>query len=82
MIGPIPFHPILILGDGMLYIPTSSTAIGAGNNSSDIGGNIQYRYINRVLTSVALWRWPMQNRIKVELGIDVTAELNSLFPEN
>jgi hypothetical protein len=62
-----------------LTIPDSSPMKGVGENGSDIGANICYRYENGVLTNVPLWPWPMADRIKKELGIDVMAELEQLF---
>jgi parallel beta-helix repeat protein len=62
-----------------LTIPGDSPMKGAGENSEDIGANICYRYENGVLTDIPLWPWPMADRIKKELGIDVMAELEQLF---
>jgi hypothetical protein len=69
------FSPYLV----RLSIPDDSPMKGAGENGSDIGANICYRYENGVLTNVPLWPWPMADRIKKELGIDVMAELEQLF---
>jgi parallel beta-helix repeat protein len=66
-------------GNISLTIPDSSPMKGAGENGSDIGANICYRYENGTLTDVPLWPWPMADRIKDELGIDVMAELEELF---
>ncbi len=66
-------------GDIGLTIPDSSPMKGAGENGSDIGANVCYRYENGILTNVPLWPWPMGERIKKELGIDVMAELEQLF---
>ena len=62
-----------------LTIPDHSPMKGAGENGSDIGANICYRYENGILTDIPLWPWPMADRIKEELGIDVMAELEQLF---
>jgi hypothetical protein len=62
-----------------LTIPPNSPMKGAGENGSDIGANICYRYENGVLTNIPLWPWPMADRIEKELGIDVMAELEQLF---
>ncbi|MFX0135370.1 MAG: PKD domain-containing protein [Candidatus Hodarchaeota archaeon] len=62
-----------------LSIPANSPCKGAGENGEDIGANIYYRYENGVLTDEPLWPWPMQDRIKKELGIDVMVELEQLF---
>ena len=62
-----------------LTIPQNSPLKGAGENGTDIGANICYRYENGVLTDVPLWPWPMADRIKEELGIDLMQEMERLF---
>jgi len=68
-----------LIGDGRLIISANSPSKGTGENGSDIGANIQYRYQDGVLTTEPLWPWPMQQRIMDELGIDVMGELEALF---
>jgi hypothetical protein len=35
------------------------------------GARFQYRYVNRQLTDQPLWPWPMEDRIRNELGVSV-----------
>lgn len=71
-----------------LFGPQNSLLKGAGQNGSDIGPNIIYRYQDGVLTNVPLWPWPMEVRIMAERGISVTWEahgglwktLNGVYP--
>ncbi|MCP4698235.1 MAG: hypothetical protein GY862_15485 [Gammaproteobacteria bacterium] len=67
------------MGGNMLSIADNSPSKGAGESGTDIGANIQYRYKDGVLTNEPLWPWPMQQRIRDELGIDVMGELKTLF---
>jgi hypothetical protein len=62
-----------------LTIPDDSPMKGAGENGEDIGANICYRYVDGVLTDEPLWPWPMVNRIKKELGIDIMQDLENTF---
>ena len=46
------------------------------------GAQLQYRYVDGVLTNQPLWPWPMQDRIMEELGIDITGELTEILRVN
>ncbi len=48
------------------YLMRSSNLKGFGENGSDIGGEVIYRYENGVLTDKPLWPWPMEERIQKE----------------
>ncbi|MEZ4272840.1 MAG: hypothetical protein R3C68_15815 [Myxococcota bacterium] len=46
----------------------------AGENSTQIGADVRYRYHNGVMTNCPLWPWPMEDRIYAETGLSVTHE--------
>ena len=62
-----------------LVVPSTSPLSEAGKDGDDIGATIYYRYVDGELTDEPLWPWPMQDRIKTELGIDLMAELEARF---
>lgn len=43
------------------------------------GAQLQYRYENGVLTSTALWPWPMEDRLQAELGFSLTNAVTTLI---
>ncbi len=54
------------------YLMAPSGMMGKGENGGNIGANVLYEYQNGQLTNVPLWPWPMESRIKAELGISPT----------
>jgi chitodextrinase len=55
-----------------LMVPTALK--GKGENGTNIGAEVLYRYQDGVLTDVPLWPWPMEDRIYRETGVSVTWE--------
>ncbi|MBK8047637.1 MAG: hypothetical protein IPK16_11235 [Anaerolineales bacterium] len=43
------------------------------------GATIQNRYVNGTLTDTPLWPWPMESRIRNELGINVTQTMAEIM---
>ncbi len=43
------------------------------------GARLTHRYVNGVLTSQPLWPWPMEQRVKDELGISVTNTMTQMI---
>jgi len=57
----------------LLYILRSeagSPVKGAGESGTDIGANVSKRYQDGLLTSIDLWPWPNETRIKKEMCTD------------
>jgi hypothetical protein len=60
-----------ILLDGSDVKVTNSRIANSEWASQGEGARFQYRYVNRQLTNEPLWPWPMEDRIKAELGVSV-----------
>jgi hypothetical protein len=43
------------LGTCMVYVPPTSPLAGAATDGGDVGANVLFRYVDRVLTDVPLW---------------------------
>lgn len=56
------------------YLMVPAVLQGKGENGSNIGAEVLYRYQNGGLTSTPLWPWPMEQRICNETGYSVTYE--------
>ena len=56
------------------YSPRTLTSL-TGN-----GAKLTNRYVNGVLTTTPLWPWPMEQRIRNELGISVTNLMAGIIP--
>jgi hypothetical protein len=56
------------------FIPPGSPLKGKGEQGSDIGANLIYRYADGKITKQPLWPWSMEERIKAEAGVSVTWE--------
>lgn len=58
-------------GDPAILYPvrveSDSTYSGAGENGSDIGANVEKRYVDGDLTNVNLWPWPYEDWIKEDM---------------
>jgi hypothetical protein len=66
-----PAYDTATYGKGAyLMVPTALQ--GQGESGADIGAEVLYRYVDGVLTSVALWPWPMESRICDETGYSVS----------
>jgi hypothetical protein len=68
-----PSYPYSTYGNGA-YLMVPSALKGKGQNGADIGATILYQYLNGQLTTTPLWPWPLENRIKAELGVSPTWE--------
>ena len=55
-------------------IESGTPCSGGGEEGTDCGSNILYRYQNGVLTGNSLWPWPNEERIKADMctGTDAT----------
>ncbi|MEZ4270304.1 MAG: hypothetical protein R3C68_02345 [Myxococcota bacterium] len=62
-----------VYGKGAYLIAPDVLAV-RGENGTQIGANVLYRYENRLLTGERLWPWPMEERIFAETGLSVTWE--------
>jgi hypothetical protein len=56
------------------YLMSPSNLKGTGEGGANRGAEVLYRYIDGKLTSIPLWPWPMEDRIKAETGYSVTWE--------
>ncbi|MFN8469836.1 MAG: right-handed parallel beta-helix repeat-containing protein [Caldilineaceae bacterium] len=59
-----------LLGNGGLTVTNSRIANSGWANQGE-GARFQYRYVERQLTDQPLLPWPMESRIKSELGLSV-----------
>jgi len=50
-----------------------------GTKHQGAGARLTHRYIDGILTDEPLWPWPMEDRIRKEMGISVTAEMTKLL---
>lgn len=57
--------------DGSDVTVTNSRIANSQWANQGEGARLLYRYVDRQLTDQPLWPWPMENRIKDELGISV-----------
>ncbi len=57
---------------------TTNSFIG-GSIYQDEGARLSNRYVDGVLTNQALWPWPMEDRIKAELGLSVNGIVKPLI---
>ena len=71
--GITPNYDTSTYGNGA-YLIVPSNLKGKGAGGADIGATVLYRYVNGSLTSIPLWPWPMEDRIKAETGYSVTYE--------
>jgi hypothetical protein len=58
------------------YLIAPKVLSDKGENGTQMGAQILYRCVNGKLTNEPLWPWPMEGRIKNELGVSVTWEAN------
>jgi hypothetical protein len=56
------------------YLIAPTALKGLGENGTNMGAEVLYRYQNGTLTSTPLWPWPMEARICDETGYSVTYE--------
>jgi hypothetical protein len=61
-----------LLGSGALRVTNSRIANSEWANQGE-GARLQHRYVNRQLTNQPLLPWPMEGRIRKELGVSVGA---------
>ena len=66
-----PLFNTAVYGYGA-YLMRPDALSGLGESGADIGAEVLYRYEDGVLTSEALWPWPMEARILAESGFSVT----------
>ncbi len=66
-VGTGQFENLLVLDS-----PAPLVADGGNILQSEKGASIWFRYEDGVLTDVPLWPWPMNERIKELIGVDVT----------
>ena len=52
--------------------PCTDCRIGNTTTGDGSGAQLQYRYVDRVLTDVPLLPWPMESRGIAELGVSIT----------
>jgi hypothetical protein len=65
-----PYGGNILLDGSDVAITNSRIANSEWANQGE-GARFQYRYVNRQLTNEPLWPWPMEDRIKAELGVSV-----------
>ena len=53
VVEPVEVDPEL--GTCMVYVPPTSPLAGAATDGGDVGANVLFRYVDRVLTDVPLW---------------------------
>lgn len=68
-----PGYDVERYGKGAYFLVPAALR-GKGENGSDIGAQIVFRYKNGKLTGVPLWPWPMEGRILAEFGVSPTWE--------
>lgn len=68
-----PGYQTGVYGKGA-YLMVPEQLMGRGEEGSDIGAEVLYRYHNGELTDEPLWPWPMEERILSETGVSVTYE--------
>jgi len=68
-----PLYDTKTYGKGA-YLIVPPALRGKGEDGSDIGAEVLFRYIDGHLTNEPLWPWPMEDRILNETGISVTFE--------
>jgi hypothetical protein len=68
-----PMFDVLQYGKGgYLIAPTALKT--SGENGTQMGADVRYRYYDGMLTNSTLWPWSMEERIFKETGISVTWE--------
>jgi hypothetical protein len=72
----VNLNHFVISGNNTLAIQDSRIE---GTQYQGGGAQLQYRYVDGVLTTQPLWPWPMQDRILEELGIDLTGEVTEIL---
>lgn len=71
-----PGFDVATYGKGAyLFVPPGSPLKIAGEGGAQMGAEVLYQYEDGVVTSTALWPWPMEDRILAESGASVTWEL-------
>ncbi len=62
--------------DGQAHVPVSQCRI-EGTEPAGPGARLEHRYVDGKLTDEPLWPWPMEERIRREMGISVTSEMEA-----
>jgi hypothetical protein len=59
----------------------SDTYVEGDANYTGPGADIRYQYVDGTKTQQALWPWPMEQRVREELGYSITNRVAAIIPE-